>query len=311
MILQTKNCKITGGFNMKKYLAVLLAVLIIGTTPAFAAQYGINQTTDPMAVKGKGVDVGAADELISGNNSENSTSVNEMFNTYNGTLYTDEELSNINITEDNNINTIINGIEDSTTSEIPNQENSTEITNEPVTSQDNDTENLKPDAENETITAPVLNTTGIVMQTSNYTCGPAALATVLNNMGINATEHELAVLAGTDETGTTMYGLIQAAKSKGLNAKGMKVSINDLKKNSIVFLTINGNTHYSIIREITNESIKLADPGLGNIAMILEEFNNAYSGYALVISDPNISGANETTNTEINSTDNTLTDGGL
>ena len=296
---------------MKKYLAVLLAVLIIGTTPAFAAQYGINQTTDPMAVKGKGVDVGAADELISGNNSENSTSVNEMFNTYNGTLYTDEELSNINITEDNNINTIINGIEDSTTSEIPNQENSTEITNEPVTSQDNDTENLKPDAENETITAPVLNTTGIVMQTSNYTCGPAALATVLNNMGINATEHELAVLAGTDETGTTMYGLIQAAKSKGLNAKGMKVSINDLKKNSIVFLTINGNTHYSIIREITNESIKLADPGLGNIAMILEEFNNAYSGYALVISDPNISGANETTNTEINSTDNTLTDGGL
>ncbi|MEN4029968.1 MAG: cysteine peptidase family C39 domain-containing protein, partial [Methanobacterium sp.] len=120
-----------------------------------------------------------------------------------------------------------------------------------------------------------------------------------------------AVLAGTDENGTTMYGLIQAAKSKGLNAKGMKLSINDLKKNSIVFLTINENSHYSVIREITNESVFIADPSLGNIAMTLEEFNNAYSGYALVISDPNISGANETTNTEINSTDNTLTDGEL
>jgi hypothetical protein len=84
-----------------------------------------------------------------------------------------------------------------------------------------------------------------------------------------------------------MYGLIQAAKSKGLNAKGMKLSINDLKKNNIVLLTIKGETHYSVIKEVTNDTVFIADPSLGNMAMTLEEFTKAYSGYALVISDSN------------------------
>ena len=56
---------------------------------------------------------------------------------------------------------------------------------------------------------------------------------VLGNFGINTTEEELANLAGTDESGTTMYGLAEAAKAKGLNAIGMKLSVDDLKKNNI------------------------------------------------------------------------------
>lgn len=255
-------------------------------TPAYAAAISPqDQFFDPMNIRGKGTDVKTADELINENNVENSS--NEMSN-ITGTLYTDEELSTANITYENSTNTIINTTEDSKIPETPNnEENSTEITEEPVCNLDNNTENPKPEVENETITAPVLNTTGIVMQTTNYTCGPAALATVLNNMGINATEHELAILAGTDENGTTMYGLIQAAKSKGLNAVGMKVSINYLKKNNIVFLTINGEAHYSVVREVTNDTVFIADPSLGNIAMTIDEFNNAYNGYALIINDFN------------------------
>ena len=139
-------------------------------------------------------------------------------------MYTDEELLNANITEDNT-NTTINSTEDNEPSGTPNntgnstsleittnEENLTETTEEPVSNIYNNTEESKPVAENETITAQVLNTTGIVVQTSNYTCGPAALATVLNNMRINATEQELAILAGTDENGTTMYGLIHGSQ---------------------------------------------------------------------------------------------------
>ncbi|MEN4005882.1 MAG: cysteine peptidase family C39 domain-containing protein [Methanobacteriaceae archaeon] len=36
------------------------------------------------------------------------------------------------------------------------------------------------------------------MQSTAYSCGPAALATVLQNMSINSTEEKLMVLAGTD-----------------------------------------------------------------------------------------------------------------
>lgn len=199
---------------MKGILAVLLVLTMFLVTPAHATAVSPeDQNFDPMNVKGKGVDVGASDELLNQNSVKNASSTNETSNSTIGTLYTDEELSSVNITDDNRINTVINSDEDFPTSETPNQENLTETTSteQPVSDMDNDTENSKPLAENETITVPVLNTTGIVMQTSNYTCGPAALATVLNNMGINATEQELAVLAGTDENGTIMYGLIQAA----------------------------------------------------------------------------------------------------
>jgi predicted double-glycine peptidase len=50
------------------------------------------------------------------------------------------------------------------------------------------------------------------MQSTGYSCGPAALATVLQNIGISVTEGELKVLAGTDASGTSMYGLVRAAQ---------------------------------------------------------------------------------------------------
>ena len=128
-----------------------------------------------------------------------------------------------------------------------------------------------------------IDTKGVVMQSTSYNCGPAALATVLNNLGINTTEQELVNLAGTDESGTTMYGLAQAAHAKGVQAIWIKLSVNELKENDIVFLNISGDTHYSVVKEITNESVKLADPNLGNIEMDIDNFNEVYSNDTLVI----------------------------
>ncbi|MBP2046764.1 C39 family peptidase [Methanobacterium aggregans] len=152
--------------------------------------------------------------------------------------------------------------------------------------EDNSSMNTSEEQINESLSDVPSNTTGVVMQTTNYTCGPASLATALNNMGLNATELELAALAGTDENGTTMYGLLQAARSKGLNATGMKISSNDLKSNNIVYMTVNGGAHYSVIRDINNETVLLADPSLGNINLTREEFEEEYNGYALVVDDP-------------------------
>lgn len=74
-----------------------------------------------------------------------------------------------------------------------------------------------------------LDTTGIVMASTSYTCGPAALATVLNGMGMDATEDEIITLAGTEDGGTSMYGLEIAAQAEGLIAKGVNLSVNQLR----------------------------------------------------------------------------------
>ena len=154
---------------------------------------------------------------------------------------------------------------------------------------------------------------GVVLQTRNYTCGPAALATVLQRLGVNTTEDELAGLAGTTEDGTTMQGLLEASRAKGVNATGMKLNISELKENMIAYTINDGMGHYTVINEITNETIKLADPSLGNIEMNIEEFAEIYSGYTLVIKDPNNPQVNETTdqsNRNTNSSEpiNNLTD---
>ena len=83
-----------------------------------------------------------------------------------------------------------------------------------------------------------INTTGVVMVDTYYNCGPASLATVLQNyFNITVSQDELATLAGTDESGTSMYGLAQAAQHEGFNAYGLRLSVNELEPGDIVYLT--------------------------------------------------------------------------
>lgn len=129
------------------------------------------------------------------------------------------------------------------------------------------------------------NTAGIIMATNSHNCGPATLATVMHNyFGINATQDQIAALAGTDGTGTTMYGLAQAAQSEGVFAEGMSLSVNHLESGDIVYLII-GKGHYSVITNITNKTVYLADPDFGNINMTMNDFKAVYSGDALVITN--------------------------
>jgi predicted double-glycine peptidase len=93
----------------------------------------------------------------------------------------------------------------------------------------------------------------------------------------------------------------------------MKLNISELRENMIAYTINDGTGHYTVINGITNDTVKLADPGLGNIEMNIEEFAEIYSGYALVINDPNDPQVNETTdqsNKNTNSSDsiNNLTD---
>ncbi|MDP3623380.1 MAG: right-handed parallel beta-helix repeat-containing protein, partial [Methanobacteriaceae archaeon] len=130
-----------------------------------------------------------------------------------------------------------------------------------------------------------IDSQNMVVASTIYTCGPAALATVMMHMGINSTEEDLANWAGTDDIGTSIYGLVQAANKTGLTAYGLRLSIDQLKTDYIVVLSINDNNHYAIIRNITNTTVYLIDPNLGNIEMNLTEFTNAYTGYVLVINN--------------------------
>ena len=67
-------------------------------------------------------------------------------------------------------------------------------------------------------------------QRTTSTCGPSALASVCRFFGVPATEAEIARLAHTTAGGTSMLGLVEAAKAKGLTAEGWQVQPGELAR---------------------------------------------------------------------------------
>ena len=67
-----------------------------------------------------------------------------------------------------------------------------------------------------------LQPNGVFRQTSNSSCAPAALATVLRRWGMDATESSVAREAGTSRLGTSMPQLIIAARALGM--QGIELS---------------------------------------------------------------------------------------
>ena len=131
------------------------------------------------------------------------------------------------------------------------------------------------------------DTTGVVMATDNYSCGPASLATVLNRYGLNLSLNEVSKQTNTSVNGTTMQSLIDAAQYYGFSAYGVKIDTQNLKENNIVHLNINGCEHWTVINKLTDTHVFLADSTEGNMNFTIDEFNSYFSKKAIVLSKNN------------------------
>ena len=122
-----------------------------------------------------------------------------------------------------------------------------------------------------------------VAATRSNGCGPRALATLFELMGISTEESELAVLAGMDERGfTSMYGLVQAVKAKGLEAIGYQLSIEEL--NSVPFPVIahvKGN-HFVVVSAYNPPNVTVID-NRHKSDIITSDFAQMWSGSVLVV----------------------------
>lgn len=127
------------------------------------------------------------------------------------------------------------------------------------------------------------NNLNIVMSNDSYSCGAASLATVLNNLGINISLNDAKMAANTTVNGTTMKGLIDAAAKYNLTAYGVYADISNLNENFIVHMNINGAEHWSVIKEINNERVTLADPNLGYVEFDLKNFKEYYTNNSIII----------------------------
>ncbi|MEK7467710.1 MAG: cysteine peptidase family C39 domain-containing protein [Planctomycetota bacterium] len=141
---------------------------------------------------------------------------------------------------------------------------------------------------------------GVVRQTTDYTCGSAAAATVLTQMGVPSTEREMAGLCGTNAfTGTDEFGV-----AKGLRAKlpGRRVRVEggdweDLKKApmpaAVTIRFVPWIDHWVVVLEVQEGGVIVGDPVGGRKAMGKDIFVRKWRGVMVTVEDDNNEGKNE------------------
>jgi predicted double-glycine peptidase len=132
---------------------------------------------------------------------------------------------------------------------------------------------------------------GVVRQSFDYSCGSAALATLLSSDTMPISEDEILheVLSGlgdaekfhTMEEGLSLLDLKRVAESRGHRADGYRVKfdvLSQLTRPAIVFIQPGGYRHFAVLREIRGGRVFLADPARGNIRVPIWKFQQMWLG---------------------------------
>ena len=127
---------------------------------------------------------------------------------------------------------------------------------------------------------------GIIKQRLDYSCGAAALATILHyGFGDRVTERDILVqlfeiLTEEEENlsrkeGFSLLDLQRVAQARGYKAQGFRLAPQYLNKFAgpvIVFIEPRGYKHFAVLRGIRGDRVYLADPSRGNIRMPIYTF---------------------------------------
>lgn len=134
----------------------------------------------------------------------------------------------------------------------------------------------------------------MVRQRSDFSCGAAALATILNYAyGRSVAEEEILVdmlaLADADlvrEKGFSLLDIKRYVNSIGLTGEGYTVDVEaltHLKVPGIVLLDLQGYKHFVVLRLVDGDLVHVADPALGNRVMRRAEFEAAWNDVVFVV----------------------------
>ena len=132
----------------------------------------------------------------------------------------------------------------------------------------------------------------LVKQRLDYSCGAAALATILRyGFGDEVTERdilkELFDLLSEDEEGLrrkegfSLLDLQHVAQARGYKAQGFRLAPQYLAKLGgpvIVFIEPRGYKHFAVLRGVRGDRVYLADPSRGNIRMPAYRFLDGWLG---------------------------------
>ena len=123
----------------------------------------------------------------------------------------------------------------------------------------------------------------IVRQQSQMDCGAACLATICSFDDKRVSLNRMRELTRVGQSGTSMYNLMQAAKSLGYETSGILEIYENLEKSKRPSIVNWRGYHWIVVYKATNEYVTVADPGQGIIKMPKGEFLDGWTRYTLHI----------------------------
>ncbi len=134
----------------------------------------------------------------------------------------------------------------------------------------------------------------LIEQETDFSCGAAALATVLKYAyGKHMTEED--VLRGmmkvsdpelVRQRGFSLLDIKNYVQSLGMRGRGYKLKVSDLanvRVPTIVLLDIKGYKHFVVLQKVANGKAYLADPALGNKVMPIDDFAKGWNGVVFAV----------------------------
>lgn len=120
-------------------------------------------------------------------------------------------------------------------------------------------------------------------------CGAACIAIIAKRYGLKIPLLRIRQEAGTDSEGTSVYGIVQASKKLGFDAKAVKVSeqkeiFENLPVPLIAHVVIdNVLLHYVVVHKVSKNFILIADPAKGIVKYQHKEFFDIWTGILILM----------------------------
>jgi predicted double-glycine peptidase len=130
-----------------------------------------------------------------------------------------------------------------------------------------------------------------IRQSASFTCGPAALATLIHTyLGQPATEKEIARIAHTfDARTTSLADLEDACRVKGLRSRASTMSLPELIRTTesrdlpVLVHLYEPEQHFALFVGRAKRGLMIFDPAYGNRYLAQERFLRRWSGATLVV----------------------------
>lgn len=134
----------------------------------------------------------------------------------------------------------------------------------------------------------------MVRQHTDYSCGAAALATVLRyayHLNVDETTVIQGMMGVADEAvvkqrGFSLLDIKHYVESLGMRGRGYRINearLRTLRVPGLVLMDVRGFRHFVVLKQVRGDTVELADPMLGNRSMNLPDFLAAWPSRAVFV----------------------------